>query len=311
MSRPKVAVVGAGQVGATTAQRIGEAERSDVVLIDIVEGMPQGKSLDLAEAAPVLGADACFVGSNELAAMSDSDIVVVTAGLPRKPGMSRDDLLRKNAEIVAGVAEGIKTHAPEAFVILVSNPLDVMTWLTYDVTGFPKNRVMGMAGILDSARFSAFIGMELNVSVKDIRAMVLGGHGDSMVPLPRYTTVSGVPITELMPQDRIDALVQRTRDGGAEIVGLLKVGSAFYAPSASAVSMVAAILRDEKRILPLCAKLEGEYGLNEVFVGVPARLGADGVEDIIELKLQPDELAALKKSADKVRAGRAKINFEQ
>jgi len=300
MSRSKVTVVGAGNVGATTAQRIGEAELADVVLIDIVEGMPQGKALDLAEAAPVVRADVEFRGDNDLAAMDGSDIVIVTAGLPRKPGMSRDDLLRKNAGIVGGIAEAVKRHAPDAFVILVSNPLDVMTWLTAETTGFPKNRVMGMAGVLDSARFSAFIAAELNVSVKDISAMVLGGHGDSMVPLPRYTTVSGVPITELMSQERIEALVERTRKGGAEIVGLLKVGSAFYAPSASVVSMVAAILRDEKRILPVCAKLEGEYGLNDVFAGVPAKLGAGGIEEIIELRLDPAEMKALRASAEKV-----------
>lgn len=310
MSRAKVTVVGAGNVGATTAQRVGEAGLGDVVLIDIVEGMPQGKALDLAEAAPVLGADAGFHGDNDLAAMRGSEVVIVTAGLARKPGMSRDDLLRKNAEIVGGIAGGLKQYAPDAFVILVSNPLDVMTWVAADITGFPRNRIMGMAGILDSARFSAFISMELDVSVKDISAMVLGGHGDSMVPLPRYTTVSGVPITELMAPERIAALVDRTRKGGAEIVGLLKVGSAFYAPSAAAVSMAAAILRDEKRILPVCAKLEGEYGLDDVFVGVPAKLGANGIEQIMELRLEPDELDALKASAEKVCAAKAKLLVE-
>ena len=310
MSRPKITVVGAGNVGATTAQRLGEAELGDVVLIDIVEGMPQGKALDLAEAAPVLGVDAAFRGDNDLAAMRGSDVVVVTAGLPRKPGMSRDDLLRKNAAIVGGIARAVKQHAPNSFVVLVSNPLDVMTWIAAEITGFPAHRVMGMAGVLDAARFSAFISMELNVSVKDISAMVLGGHGDAMVPLPRYTTVSGVPITELMPPARISELVQRTRDGGAEIVGLLKLGSAFYAPAASAARMVAAILRDEKRILPVCAGLKGEYGLNDVFVGVPAKLGAHGIEQILELKLTPDELNALRESAEKVRAAKAKLAAE-
>jgi malate dehydrogenase len=307
MSRPKVTVVGAGQVGATTALRIGEAELADVVLIDILEGMPQGKSLDLAEAAPVVGNDAVFIGANDMNAMAGSDVVVVTAGLPRKPGMTRDDLLKKNAEIVGGVAEVIKTAAPDAIVVVVSNPLDVMTTLMHRITGFPKNRVVGMAGVLDSARFSAFIGMELDCSVKDIRSMVLGGHGDSMVPLPRYTTVSGVPITELMSAERIDALVDRTRKGGAEIVGLLKIGSAFYAPSASAVAMVSSILRDEKRILPSCCLLEGEYGLSDVFVGVPAKLGVNGIEQIYELTLTDDEKAALHTSAEAVRETVAKL----
>ena len=307
MSRAKVTIVGAGQVGATTAQRICESELADVVLIDIVEGLPQGKALDLAEAAPLLGADVSLSGSNDLAAMAGSDLVVVTAGLPRKPGMSRDDLLRKNADIVGGVAEAIACHAPEATVIIVSNPLDVMTWVTYRKAGLPRNHVLGMAGVLDSARFSAFIGRELGVSVKDIRAMVLGGHGDSMVPLPRYTTVSGVPVTDLIPEVRLAEIVQRTRDGGAEIVGLLKVGSAFYAPSASAVAMVAAVLRDEKRILPACVLLEGEYGLHDVFLGVPVKLGAAGVEEVIQLSLTPDEMAALRVSAEKVRTGCAAL----
>ena len=303
MSRAKVTVVGAGQVGATTAQRIGEAELADVTLIDIVEGMAQGKALDLQEAAPVMGVDATFAGSNDLAASAGSEIVVVTAGLPRKPGMSRDDLLHKNAEIVGGIADSVARHAPDATVIVVSNPLDVMTWLTFRRTGFAKNRVMGMAGVLDSARFTAFLAMELRVSVKDIRAMVLGGHGDSMVPLTRYTTVGGVPVAELIAEDRLAEIVQRTRDGGAEIVGLLKVGGAFYAPAASIAAMVAAILRDEKRVLPACTLLEGEYGLEDVFLGVPVKLGEAGVEEVLELKLRPEELDALRASADKVRAG--------
>jgi len=301
MRRPKVAVVGAGQVGATTAQRIGEAGIADVTLLDVVEGLAQGKALDLAEALPIVGVDVLFEGTNDISALARSDVVVVTAGLPRKPGMSRDDLLRRNAEIVGGIADEIKRHAPDAIVILVTNPLDVMTWLTWSRTGFPRNRVMGMAGLLDSARFSTFVAMELGVSVRDVRAMVLGGHGDSMVPLPRYTAVAGVPITELLPSERIEALVRRTRDGGAEIVQLLKTGSAFYAPSAAAAAMVSAILRDEKRLLPVCARLEGEYGLCDVFVGVPARLGAGGVEEIVELPLAPQELAALVASADQVR----------
>ena len=307
MARNKVTVVGAGNVGATTAQRIGEAQWADVMLIDIVEGMPQGKALDLQESAPVLGVDVTYTGSNDLAAAAGSDVIVVTAGLPRKPGMSRDDLLKKNAGIVGGIAEAIKTHAPESIVIVVSNPLDVMTWVMAEKTDFPKGRVMGMAGVLDSARFSAFLAVELDVSVKDIRAMVLGGHGDSMVPLPRFTTVGGVPVTELIPPRRLEQIVQRTRDGGAEIVGLLKTGSAFYAPAASAAAMVGAILHDQKRLLPVCTLIEGEYGLNDVFVGVPAKLGADGVERVIELNLTADELAALKASADKVRGNCEKL----
>jgi malate dehydrogenase len=302
MSRPLVTIVGAGQVGATTAQRVGETGLADVVLIDIVEGLPQGKALDLAEAAPILGADVRFLGSNDLAAMRESDVVLVTAGLARKPGMSREDLLQKNAAIVGGIADEIAEKAPEATVIVVSNPLDVMTWLTYRKTRFLKRRVMGMAGLLDSARFSAFIGMELGVSVKDIRATVLGGHGDQMVPLPRLTTVAGVPVTELIPAKRLGEIVQRTRAGGAEIVGLLKTGSAFYAPSAAAAAMVAAVLRDEKRVLPVCALLEGEYGLSGVFLGVPARIGRAGVEGIVELKLTQAESAALRRSAESVRA---------
>ena len=302
MSRPLVTVVGAGQVGATTAQRIGEMGLADVALIDIVEGLPQGKSLDLAEAAPILGADARFIGSNDFTAMRGSEVVVVTAGLARKPGMSREDLLQKNAAIVGGIADWVAEEAREATVIVVSNPLDVMTWLMHRRTRFPKRRVIGMAGVLDSARFSAFIGMELGVSVKDIRAMVLGGHGDQMVPLPRFTTVAGVPVTELIPAKRLDEIVQRTRDGGAEIVAMLKTGSAFYAPSAAAAAMVAAVLRDEKRVLPVCALLEGEYGLSGVFVGVPARLGRAGIEAIIELKLTETESAALRRSAESVRS---------
>jgi malate dehydrogenase len=307
MSRPKITVVGAGQVGATTALRLGEARLGDVLLLDIVEGMPQGKALDLVEAAPVVGNDTAFAGANDLAAMAGSDVVVMTAGLPRKPGMSRDDLLRKNADIVGGVAEVVKSAAPDAVVIVVSNPLDVVTTLMHRVTGFAKQRVVGMAGVLDAARFSAFIAMELACSVKDVRAMVLGGHGDSMVPLPRYTTVAGVPVTELLSDERIAALVERTRKGGAEIVGLLQSGSAFYAPSAAAAAMVAAILRDEKRILPSCVLLEGEYGLRDVFVGVPAKLGGRGVEAVLELDLTPEERSALHASAEAVRATAAKL----
>ncbi len=308
MSRPKVTVIGAGHVGATTAQRIGEAELADVTLIDIVAGMPQGKALDLQEAAPVLEADVCFSGSNDEAAMSGSRIVVMTAGLARMPGMSREDLLLKNAEIVGGIADAIAKHAPDAIVVVVSNPLDVMTWLTFRRTGFPKNRVMGMAGVLDSARFRAFVAMELGVSVKDISAMVMGGHGDRMVPLPRFCSVSGVPVTERLSAERLEAIVQRTRAAGAEIVGLLKQGSAFYAPSAAVHAMVQAILRDEKRIMPLCTLLEGEYGIEGVFVGVPAKLGAEGVETVVELRLLPDEQEALRRSAEAVRSSCTKLD---
>jgi len=301
MSRPKLAVIGAGMVGATTAQRLVERELGDVILTDIVEGMPQGKALDMMQSTQVLGCEASISGTNDIADIAGAELVIVTAGLARKPGMSRDDLLRRNAEIVGGLADSIRTHAPEAFVIVVTNPLDVMTDLVYKRTGFDERRVMGMAGVLDSARFCTFIAMELGVSVKDVCAMVLGGHGDSMVPLPRYSTVSGVSITELIPAERIAAMVERTRNGGAEIVGLLKQGSAFYAPSASAVCMAESIIRDQKRILPAAVRLNGQYGISGLFSGVPAKLGKDGVEQILELELTDDELAALQQSASKVK----------
>ncbi len=297
MNRPKVAVIGAGQVGATTAQRIAEAELADLVLVDIVEGMPQGKALDLAEASPCLGVDFDIVGTNDYSDIQASDIVVITAGVPRKPGMSREDLINTNAVIVRNVASQVAEHAPEAIVIVISNPLDIMTYLAWKVTGFPERRVFGMAGVLDSARFSYFVALELDVSVKDIRAMVLGGHGDAMVPLPRYTTVSGVPITELLSAERIEAIIERTRHGGAEIVSLLKKGSAYYATSASALAMVKSVLRDEKRILPCCTRLNGEYGLDDVFVGVPVKLARSGVTDVIELTLTDEELSSLQESA--------------
>jgi len=298
----KVTVFGAGFVGSTTAQRIAEKQLADVLMVDIIEGMPQGKALDMMESACLEGFDATISGSNDPAACAGSDVIVVTSGIARKPGMSRDDLLKTNAGIVGSVCEAIRKNAPGAIVIVVSNPLDVMTWLVHRRTRFPKRRVMGMAGVLDSARFSAFIGMELGVSVKDIRAMVLGGHGDQMVPLPRFTTVGGVPVTELIAAKRLEEIVQRTRDGGAEIVGLLKTGSAFYAPSAAAAAMVAAVLRDEKRVTPVCALLEGEYGISGVFVGVPARLGRGGIEAVVELKLTEAESAALRRSAESVRS---------
>jgi len=302
VSKPKVAVFGAGNVGATVAQRIVEKELADVVLLDVVEGLPQGKALDMAEAAPVEGYDAKISGSNNTTDVAGADLVVITAGIARKPGMSRDDLLATNAKIVGGIADAVRQHAPDAVVIVVTNPLDVMAWLTFERTGFPPERVMGMAGVLDSARFRTFIAMELGVSVKDVEAMVLGGHGDSMVPLPRYATVGGVPLSALLPDDRVEALIQRTRNGGAEIVSLLKTGSAFYAPSAAAVAMAASILRDERRVLPACVRLDGQYGIQGVFAGVPVVLGQGGVEMIVELELTPDEFKALQASADDVRS---------
>jgi malate dehydrogenase len=301
--RKKLAVIGAGHVGETTALMLAQKELGDVVLTDIIEDMPQGKSLDLMEMTPLEGLDSNLQGSNDLADLKGSDIVVMTAGLPRKPGMSRMDLLTKNAEIVGGVAEAIKKNAPNSIVVMVSNPLDVMSYLMYKTTGFDKKRVVGMAGVLDSTRLRAFVAMELGVSAADVHAMVLGGHGDSMVPLPRYTTVNGIPITELMSQDAIDRLVQRTRMGGGEIVKLLKTGSAYYSPAAAAVQMVDAILKDKKRIVPAAAKLEGEYGLSDVYVGVPVKLGTEGVEEILELKLSSAELEELKKSAADVAQG--------
>ncbi len=296
----KVTVVGAGNVGATAAQRLAEKELCDVVLIDIIEGVPQGKALDLTEAAPIEKHDAHLTGTNGYDASEGSDIVIITAGIPRKPGMSRDDLISTNAGIMKNVVEEVVKRSPETILIIVSNPLDAMCQVAYDISGFPKNRVIGMAGVLDAARFRAFIAMELNVSAENTHAFVLGGHGDTMVPLPRYSTVAGIPITELMPQDRIDALVDRTANGGAEIVGLLKTGSAYYAPASAAVEMAESILKDKKKILPCAAYLEGEYGCNDLFIGVPVKLGSSGVEEIIEIDLTDEENAALKKSADAV-----------
>lgn len=299
----KVSVIGGGNVGASAALYVAESGLADVVLVDIVEGMPQGKALDLSQAGPVRGYDAFVTGSNDFAAIEGSDIVIQTAGFPRKPGMSRLDLLNANADIIRASAANIKKYAPNAFVIVVTNPLDVMAYLMFRETGFPANRVMGMAGVLDATRFRTFVAMELEVSVNDVQCLVLGGHGDSMVPLPRYTTVAGVPITELLAADVIERLVNRTANGGAEIVGLLKTGSAFYAPAASAVQMAEAILLDKKRMLPAAVHLTGQYGLNEVFCGVPIKLGANGVEQIVELALTADELAALQKSGAEVRQG--------
>jgi len=301
MKRNKITVVGGGFVGATSAHWIAAKELADVVLIDIIEGMPQGKSLDLQQAGPVEGFDVNIMGTNDYADTAGSDIVIITAGLARKPGMSRDDLLNINTGIVKQVTENIVKYSPNAYLIVVSNPLDAMVYVVHKVSGFPANRVMGMAGVLDSARFRTFIAMELGVSVKDIQAFVLGGHGDSMVPLPRYTTVSGIPIPDLMSSERIEALVDRTRKGGGEIVGLLKTGSAFFAPSASAVQMAEAILKDQKRILPCAAYCDKEYGVGGYFVGVPILLGAGGVEKVVEVQMTPDEKARFDKSVEAVK----------
>jgi malate dehydrogenase len=296
MARKKVTVVGAGNVGATVAQHVAEKELADVALVDIIEGLPQGKSLDLLEAGPVERYNSRVTGSNSYDITDGSDIIVVTAGLARKPGMSRDDLLLKNAGIVKEVIVNVAKRSPNAILIMVTNPLDAMAHLAMHVSGFPKRRVIGMAGVLDSARFRTFIAEALNVSVENTHAFVLGGHGDEMVPLPRYSTVAGIPITELFAKDKLDALIERTRKGGGEIVALLKTGSAYYAPGSSVVEMVDAILRDKKKILPCAAYLEGEYGVKGLFVGVPVKLGESGIEDIVEIKLQPEENDMLQKS---------------
>ena len=301
MARPKVTVVGAGNVGATVAQRLAETDCYHVALIDIVEGLAQGKALDLTQAGPVCGYDTQIVGSTGYDVSAGSSVAVITSGIPRKPGMSRDELLATNTKIVASVSREIVARSPEAILILVTNPLDAMVHVAQRASGFPKARVLGMAGVLDAARLRAFIALELGVSVSDVEAMVLGGHGDSMVPLPRYTTVAGRPLTEWLPKERVEALVKRTRDGGAEIVNLLKAGSAYYAPSAAAVEMVEAILKDQKRVLPCAARCEGEYGLNDVVVGVPVRLGRGGAEAIIEYDLASGERSALMQSAAAVK----------
>jgi malate dehydrogenase len=299
--RKKVSIVGAGNVGATTAHWIAAKELADVALIDVVEGVPQGKALDLLEAMPIEKRDVAIVGANDYAATANSDIVVITAGIPRKPGMSRDDLLNTNFKIMSDVVAKVVTQSPECILIIVSNPLDAMAQAAYRQAGFNRERVIGMAGVLDSARFRTFIAEELNVSVENVTAFVLGGHGDTMVPLARYSTVAGIPITELISPDRLEQIVQRTRDGGAEIVKHLKTGSAYYAPSAAATEMVEAILKDKKKILPCAAYLEGEYGINGYYIGVPCKLGAAGLEQIIEIKLTAEEDAALKKSAEAVK----------
>jgi malate dehydrogenase len=303
--RKKVTVVGGGFVGSTTAQRILDAELADVVLTDILEGIPAGKALDMTESTPILGSDSRAFGistaSGDYRETANSDIVVVTAGFPRKPGMSRDDLLKANYDVIKAVIEAIVKYSPNAILIMVTNPLDAMAQAAYKLSGFSKNRVIGMAGVLDSARMSAFVAMELGVSVENVHSFVLGGHGDDMVPLARYSTVAGIPLPDLLPKDRVDAIIDRTRKGGAEIVNLLKTGSAYYAPSAAITEMVRAILQDKKKILPCAAYLEGEYGINGLFVGVPAKLGARGIEQIIQIKLTPEEKAALDKSAASVR----------
>ncbi len=293
----KIAVIGAGNVGATTAMYLAEANFADVVLVDIIDGVPQGKGLDLTQAGPVRGYNAMVRGTRKFTDIKGADIVIMTAGLPRKPGMSREDLLAKNADIVKSVGKHIKKYAPKAFIIVVSNPLDLMTFHMQRATGFPKNRVVGQAGVLDSIRMRAFISMELGVAMADTQAMVLGGHGDTMVPLPRYTTVGGIPISELMPAARIKAIADRTRVGGGEIVKLLGTGSAFYAPAAASVEMCRAIFNDEKRFLPASAYLTGQYGIKDIYIGVPVILGAKGVEKIVELKLNKSEKAALQASA--------------
>jgi malate dehydrogenase len=301
MGRPKITVVGAGNVGGTVAQRLAETNCYDLVLVDIVPGIPQGKALDLEQAGPICGYDSRVLGANGYEGTEGSALVVITSGVPRKPGMSRDELLSTNAGIVQGVVREVAARSPQAILLLVTNPLDVMVHVAMKTSGFPKARVLGMAGVLDSARFRAFIAAELGVSAADVSAMVLGGHGDSMVPLLRYTTVGGRPVSDWLPKDRLEALVRRTRDGGAEIVNLLKAGSAFYAPSAATVEMVEAILKDQKRVLPCAAFCEGEYGLQDVVVGVPVRLGRGGAEAIIEYDLTGDERTALAQSAAAVR----------
>lgn len=299
--RSKVSIIGAGNVGATLAQRIAEKGYADVVLVDIVEGLPQGKGLDMLQTGPITGSDARVIGTNSYEATANSDVVAITSGVPRKPGMSRDDLVLTNMDIVKSVTEQVVKYSPNCIIIMVTNPLDAMTQLALRVSGFPRNRVFGQSGILDTSRFRTFIAQELNVSVEDVYACVLGGHGDTMVAIPRLTTVAGIPITELLPQETINRIVDRTVKGGGEIVALLKTGSAFYAPAAATAQMIESILLDKKRILPCAVYLDGEYGIRGVVVGVPVKIGKDGVEQIIEIKLNPEESAALKKSAEAVR----------
>ena len=309
MGRKKISIIGAGFVGATAAHWAAEKELGDVVLVDILEGIPQGKALDLFQAGPVEGFDARVIGSNSYEETKDSDVVIITSGVPRKPGMTREDLLETNKKIIESVVAQVVKNSPNSILITVTNPLDTMTYLAFKRSGFPKQRVIGMAGILDTARFKAFIAMELGVSVEDIQALLLGGHGDEMVPLPRYTTISGIPLSQLLPREKIEGLVERTRNGGGEIVSLLKTGSAFYAPSAAAIQMTEAILKDKKRILPCCVYLEGEYGLRDICFGVPVKLGANGVESIIELQLMEEEKALVAKSAESVKKSIAEMKL--
>src|SRR5256885_3347024 len=299
--RSKITVIGAGFVGSTLVQRLAERDYADVVMYDIIPNMPQGKALDLLQAGPVLDYDSLVTGTNDYADTANSDIVVITSGFPRKPGMSRDDLVKKNQEIVTQVTENVVKHSPDSILIMVTNPLDAMVQLAYHISGFPRNRVIGMAGVLDTARFRTFIAQELGASVRDVQAYVLGGHGDTMVPLARMCTVAGVPIAPLLPAERTEPIVQRTREGGAEIVKLLGTGSAYFAPSASVLQMVDSILLDKKMIMPCAAYLQGEYGIRDLFVGVPVKLGAQGMEEVIEVELDEGERAQLQKSADAVR----------
>ncbi len=299
--RNKISIIGAGFVGSTTAHWLAAKEMGDIVLVDIIEGRPQGLGLDLYEASPIVGFDARVIGTNDYADTANSDVVVVTSGAPRKPGMSREDLIKKNADITRDCITNVAKYSPNATIIMVNNPLDAMTYLAREVSGFPKSRVFGQAGVLDSARYRTFIAMEANVSVEDVQAMLMGGHGDEMVPLPRFSTISGIPVTEFISEERLSAIVDRARKGGGEIVGLLKTGSAYYAPSAATAQMVEAVLHDKKRVLPCAAYLEGEYGLNDIYFGVPVVIGAGGVEKVIELSLNDDEKVLLQKSADAVR----------
>jgi malate dehydrogenase len=311
MARKKIALVGAGNIGGTLAHLIGLKELGDVVLFDIAEGIPQGKGLDIAESTPIEGCDAAYSGANDYSAIAGADVVIVTAGVPRKPGMSRDDLIEINAKVMASVGKGIKENCPDAFVICITNPLDAMVWVLREVSGLPHNKVVGMAGVLDSARFRYFLSEEFNVSVKDVTAFVLGGHGDTMVPLTRYSTVAGIPLPDLVKmgwtsQEKLDQIVQRTRDGGAEIVGLLKTGSAFYAPAAAAVQMAESYLKDQRRLLPCAAWVDGQYGLDGIYVGVPVIVGAGGVEKVVEIELSEAEAAEYNNSVDSVRGLLAK-----
>lgn len=309
MTRKKISIIGAGFVGATAAHWAAAKELGDIVLVDILEGIPQGKALDLLESGPIEGFDAHIVGTNTYEETKNSDLVIITSGVPRKPGMSREDLLDINRKIIESVVAEVIAKSPHAILIMVTNPLDTMTYLAFKKSGFPRERVMGMAGVLDTARFRTFIAMELGVSVEDIQALLLGGHGDEMVPLPRYTTVSGIPLTQLLPKEKIDRLVDRTRKGGGEIVNLLKTGSAYYAPSAGVIQMAESILKDKKRLLPCCVYLDGEYGMKDICFGVPVKLGERGVESIIEIELTDEEKALVAKSAESVRKSIGELNL--